>query len=85
LQGVNELYLRNLKKGIYFIDKGLELLSNSKYIPNEIAGVKDLLVLCNYLDIEVPEKYRKKWLTYSTKYNFSSLTVSLENIINQSL
>jgi len=85
LKGLNELYMNNSKEGILSIDKGLEVLSNSKYIPNEMAGVKDTLVIGNYLDIKIPEKYKKKWLYFSTKYNFPFLTVSLEKIINQHL
>jgi DNA-binding winged helix-turn-helix (wHTH) protein len=85
LKGLWQLFLNNQKEGILLIDEGLEILSKTKYIPNQIAGIREILVLGNHLNIEVPEKYKKKWLYLSNTYRFNFLTEGLENIFKHYL
>ncbi|RDI41845.1 winged helix-turn-helix domain-containing protein [Falsibacillus pallidus] len=73
------------KEGLQLMDEGFATLGTSKFVPNMVNGVKDMMDLGRHLSIEVPKEYQAKWDTLSKQHDFKGLATELERLFRQSL
>ncbi|WP_433745804.1 winged helix-turn-helix domain-containing protein [Falsibacillus pallidus] len=73
------------KEGLQLMEEGFMTLGASKFVPNMLNGVKDLMDLSRHLSVEVPKEYQVKWDTFSKQFDFKGLAREIERLFRQSL